>query len=107
MYALLCLILSCLSLTSLFPVKTYVYYMHYSGDASTIKFPVGAVWILDTLHVAFMCHVLYYYLIINYGVLTSLEYDVWSSSLFSLELLPADDIWQVVSCTLVHLSARH
>ncbi|KAI6158496.1 hypothetical protein EDD17DRAFT_997484 [Pisolithus thermaeus] len=62
--------------------------MHYSGDASTIKFPVGAVWILDTLHVAFMCHVLYYYLIINYGVLTSLEYDVWSfpvrSSIFLL-----------------------
>ncbi|KAI6158492.1 hypothetical protein EDD17DRAFT_1899358 [Pisolithus thermaeus] len=35
-------------------------------------------------------------MIINYGVPTSLEYDVWSSSLFSSKLLPADDIWQVV-----------
>ncbi|KAI6021795.1 hypothetical protein BKA83DRAFT_4287630 [Pisolithus microcarpus] len=59
-------------------LQTYVYYMHYSEDASTVKFLVGAVWILDTLHVAFMCHILYYYLITNYGVLTSLEYDVWS-----------------------------
>ncbi|KAI6119189.1 hypothetical protein EV401DRAFT_1504454 [Pisolithus croceorrhizus] len=53
---------------------TYVYYMHYSEDDSIIKFIVAAVWVLDTLHVAFMCHVLYYYLITNYGVLMSLEY---------------------------------
>ncbi|KAI6158498.1 hypothetical protein EDD17DRAFT_1621523, partial [Pisolithus thermaeus] len=30
--------------------------------------------ILDTLHVSFMCHTLYYYLVTNYGVPTSLEY---------------------------------
>ncbi|KAI6099487.1 hypothetical protein EDD16DRAFT_1658210 [Pisolithus croceorrhizus] len=77
--------------------------MHYSGDASIIKFLVGAVWILDTLHVAFMCHILHYYLITNYGVPTSLEYDVWSSSLFFSKLLPADDIWQVVpQCSPSH-----
>ncbi|KAI6104614.1 hypothetical protein EV401DRAFT_2201055 [Pisolithus croceorrhizus] len=34
--------------------------------------------ILDTLHVSFMCHTLYYYLVINYGVPTSFEYVVWS-----------------------------
>ncbi|KAI6126114.1 hypothetical protein EDD16DRAFT_1724441 [Pisolithus croceorrhizus] len=59
-------------------LQTYVYYMHYSEDDSIIKFIVAAVWVLDTLHVAFMCHVLYYYLITNYGVLMSLEYVVWS-----------------------------
>ncbi|KAI6107863.1 hypothetical protein EV401DRAFT_2001140, partial [Pisolithus croceorrhizus] len=53
---------------------TYVYYMHFSGDTSTIKFFVGATWILDTVHVVFMCHMLYYYLITNYGVPTSLEH---------------------------------
>ncbi|KAI6139609.1 hypothetical protein EDD17DRAFT_1671345 [Pisolithus thermaeus] len=59
-------------------LQTYVYYMHFSGDTSTIKFFVGATWILDTVHVVFMCHMLYYYLITNYGVPTSLEHDVWS-----------------------------
>ncbi|KAI6003095.1 hypothetical protein EDD15DRAFT_1463405 [Pisolithus albus] len=52
--------------------------MHYSEDASTMKFLVAATCILDTLHVSFMCHMLYYYLITNYGVLMSLEYIVWS-----------------------------
>ncbi|KAI6166223.1 hypothetical protein EDD17DRAFT_44296 [Pisolithus thermaeus] len=57
---------------------TYVYYMHYPEDAATIKFLVAAIWILDTLHVSFMCHALYYYLITNYGVTASLEYIIWS-----------------------------
>ncbi|KAI5985071.1 hypothetical protein EDD15DRAFT_2304331, partial [Pisolithus albus] len=39
---------------------------------------VAVIWILDTLHVSFMCHMLYYYLITNYGNPTSLEYIVWS-----------------------------
>ncbi|KAI6158202.1 hypothetical protein BKA82DRAFT_996653 [Pisolithus tinctorius] len=54
--------------------------MHCSEpeDSTAMKFLVAAIWILDTLHVSFMCHILYYYLITNYGVPTSLEYIVWS-----------------------------
>ncbi|KAI6127187.1 hypothetical protein F5141DRAFT_1086268 [Pisolithus sp. B1] len=37
-------------------LQTYVYYMHNSEDASTTKFIVAAVWVLDTLHVLFICH---------------------------------------------------
>ncbi|KAI6156388.1 hypothetical protein EDD17DRAFT_1626042, partial [Pisolithus thermaeus] len=59
-------------------LQTYVYYMHDSGDASTIKFIVAGIWILDTLHASFMGHFLYHYLITNYGVPASLEYIVWS-----------------------------
>ncbi|KAI6150028.1 hypothetical protein EDD17DRAFT_1640186, partial [Pisolithus thermaeus] len=44
--------------------------MHHSEDASTMDFLVFAV----------LCHVLYYYLVTNYGVPTSLEYPVWSLS---------------------------
>ncbi|KAI6006511.1 hypothetical protein F5J12DRAFT_97305 [Pisolithus orientalis] len=58
-------------------IQTYMYYMHYSEDSSAIKVIVAATWILDTLHVSFMCHMLYYYLITNYGNLMSLEYIVW------------------------------
>ncbi|KIO09735.1 hypothetical protein M404DRAFT_287895 [Pisolithus tinctorius Marx 270] len=52
--------------------------MHYSEDSFTMKFVVAAVWILDTLHTSSVCHILYYYLITNYGNLLSLEHVVWS-----------------------------
>ncbi|KAI6158499.1 hypothetical protein EDD17DRAFT_1621543 [Pisolithus thermaeus] len=56
-------------------LQTYLYYMTYcSEDASIVKSLVAATCILDTLHVSFTCHMLYYYLITNYGVPTSLEY---------------------------------
>ncbi|KAI6021723.1 hypothetical protein BKA83DRAFT_674025, partial [Pisolithus microcarpus] len=63
---------------------TYVYYMHYSEDDSTTKFIVAIVWVMDTLHVSFMCHMLYYYLITNYGALMSLEYIVWFSFVITI-----------------------
>ncbi|KAI6122079.1 hypothetical protein F5141DRAFT_1201478 [Pisolithus sp. B1] len=56
---------------------TYVYYMHYSEDTLTVQLLVAATCILDTLHVSFVCHMLYHYLITNYGVPSSLEYIVW------------------------------
>ncbi|KAI5984052.1 hypothetical protein EDD15DRAFT_2311522, partial [Pisolithus albus] len=60
-------------------LQTYVYYMTYcSEDTSTVKFVVAATCILDSLHVAFMCHTLYHYLITNYGVPMSMKYIVWS-----------------------------
>ncbi|KAI6104408.1 hypothetical protein F5141DRAFT_1293292 [Pisolithus sp. B1] len=80
-------------------LQTSVYYMHFSGDTSTIKFFVGAIWILDTLHAAFMCHTLYYYLITNYGVPTSLEYDVWS---FPASLLVNLFVVIAVQCFFAH-----
>ncbi|KAI6021870.1 hypothetical protein BKA83DRAFT_4289004 [Pisolithus microcarpus] len=66
---------------------TYMYFMHYAEDASTTKFLVIAIWILDTLHISLICHALYYYLITNYDVPTGLEYIVWSfPNHFSAEL---------------------
>ncbi|KAI6104368.1 hypothetical protein F5141DRAFT_1204199 [Pisolithus sp. B1] len=59
-------------------LQTYVYYMHYSEDTFAIKLLVAAIWIVDTLHVSFVCHVLYHYLITNYGIPTSLDYIIWS-----------------------------
>ncbi|KAI6154505.1 hypothetical protein EDD17DRAFT_1075403 [Pisolithus thermaeus] len=79
-----CLLMFCNS--SIFPhlgsdfCWTYVYFMHYSEDSSAKKLLVIAIWILDTIHASFMCHVLYHYLIINYGVPTSLGYTVWTLS---------------------------
>ncbi|KAI6155503.1 hypothetical protein BKA82DRAFT_2514837 [Pisolithus tinctorius] len=79
--------------------QTYVYYTHCSRDALTIKLVVAAVWILDTLHVSFMCHMLYYYLITNYCVLTSLEFIVW--------LFPASVPVNLLVITVVQLFFAH
>ncbi|KAI6127902.1 hypothetical protein EDD16DRAFT_1516520 [Pisolithus croceorrhizus] len=65
---------------------TYMYFMHYSEDASTTKFLVIAIWwasewlSLASQHTAqgwIVCHALYYYLIANYAVPATLEYIVW------------------------------
>lgn len=65
-------------------LQTYMYYMHDTEDAVIIKLLVAVVWIFDTLHASFTCHILYYYLITNYGNLASLEYVVWSFPASSL-----------------------
>lgn len=80
-------------------LQTYVYYMHYSEDTSVIKFIVAAIWLLDSLHVSFMCHTLYYYLIINYGDPMSLVYVVWS--------FPASLMANVLAITMVQLFFAH
>ncbi|KAI6006488.1 hypothetical protein F5J12DRAFT_94630 [Pisolithus orientalis] len=80
-------------------LQTYVYYMHDSADSSIIKFIVAAVWILDSLHVAFMCHALYYYLITNYGIPSSLEFVVWS--------FPASLLGNLSVITIVQLFFAH
>ncbi|KAI6139611.1 hypothetical protein EDD17DRAFT_1770505 [Pisolithus thermaeus] len=56
-----------------------------------MKLVVAAVWIFDTLHVSFVCHMLYYYLIVNYGVPASLEYIIWFACLFILKFLSIDE----------------
>ncbi|KAI6135564.1 hypothetical protein EDD17DRAFT_1681129 [Pisolithus thermaeus] len=61
--------------------------MYHSEDGLTMKLVVAAIWIFDTLHVSFVCHMLHYYLIVNYGVPTSLEYIIWFACLFASVLV--------------------
>ncbi|KAI6165850.1 hypothetical protein EDD17DRAFT_104222 [Pisolithus thermaeus] len=74
---------------------TYMYYMHDFEDPFTTKFIVASVWVLDTLHVSFMCHMVYHYLITDWGIPTSLEYIVWS--------FPASILVDVVLITIVQI----
>ncbi|KAI6158488.1 hypothetical protein EDD17DRAFT_995927 [Pisolithus thermaeus] len=78
-----------------------------SGDDLTTKLVVAAIWILDTLHISFVCHVLYYYLIVNYGAPTSLEYIVWS---FPASVLVNSFVSVIVQCffarRIYHLCRR-
>ncbi|KAI6122024.1 hypothetical protein F5141DRAFT_1094271 [Pisolithus sp. B1] len=80
-------------------LQTYAYYMHYSEDTLTVKFLVTGVWVLDTLRLSFVCHVLYYYLITNYGIPTSLLYMVWS--------LPASILVHIIGSSAVQCFFVH
>ncbi|KAI6158148.1 hypothetical protein BKA82DRAFT_283364 [Pisolithus tinctorius] len=80
-------------------LQTYVYYMHDTADSSIIKFIVAAICVLDSLHVAFMCHILYYYLITNYGNPLSLEFVIWS--------FPASLIANLLVITIAQLFFAH
>ncbi|KAI6104411.1 hypothetical protein F5141DRAFT_191227 [Pisolithus sp. B1] len=73
--------------------------MYSSEDTSTVKFLVAATCILDTLHVSFMCHTLYYYLVTSYGVPTSLEYIIWS--------YPASSLMNLLVVVMVQLFFAH
>ncbi|KAF5359597.1 hypothetical protein D9756_003383 [Leucocoprinus leucothites] len=44
-------------------LQTYFYYMYYPKDEISIKWLVGVIWILDTLHIILMCHAVHYYLV--------------------------------------------
>ncbi|KAJ8692915.1 hypothetical protein PTI98_010181 [Pleurotus ostreatus] len=59
-------------------LQTYFYYYAYPKDPFRLKLLVSVLWMLDTLHVAFMGHALYYYLIISYGVPLQLEEGTFS-----------------------------
>ncbi|KAL4073587.1 hypothetical protein J3A83DRAFT_2571065 [Scleroderma citrinum] len=59
-------------------LQTYLYFMNYPDDGVAVKLFVMIIWILDTVHVSFMCHALYYYLVSNYGVASPWVDNVWS-----------------------------
>ncbi|KAF9267699.1 hypothetical protein L218DRAFT_641497 [Marasmius fiardii PR-910] len=59
-------------------LQTYFYFRHYERDNLEVKSLVSAVWILDTVHVGFMGHSMYYYLITGYGKPQLLQTGIWS-----------------------------
>ncbi|KAI6101522.1 hypothetical protein EV401DRAFT_795455 [Pisolithus croceorrhizus] len=68
------------------------------GEPGHLGTPLGSthdIRVLDTLHVSFMCHMVYHYLITDWGIPTSLEYIVWS--------FPASILVDVVVITIVQI----
>ncbi|KAK0458173.1 uncharacterized protein EV420DRAFT_1764326 [Desarmillaria tabescens] len=60
--------------------QTWYYFTRYS-DVTTLKVWVGAIWILEVLHVAFPGHAIYYYVILHYGDPAALTQATWTASL--------------------------
>lgn len=59
-------------------LQTYLYYVYYPSDSNSVKVLVAFIWVLDTLHVSFMCHALYYYLVTSFDDPNNLGTGVWS-----------------------------
>ncbi|EMD32467.1 hypothetical protein CERSUDRAFT_118804 [Gelatoporia subvermispora B] len=59
-------------------LQTYVYSRRSSGDALYIKLAIYALWLLDTLHQAFIFHVSYTYTVTDFGEVLALTHETWS-----------------------------
>ncbi|KAI0343829.1 hypothetical protein BDW22DRAFT_1211507 [Trametopsis cervina] len=58
--------------------QTVVYYQRAPNDWWLVKLTVPLLWCLDTLDMCLIFHILYWYLITNYGDPTSLSDPTWS-----------------------------
>ncbi|KAJ7927573.1 hypothetical protein B0H13DRAFT_1970947 [Mycena leptocephala] len=73
--------------------QTYFYFVEYPKDKNWRKILVWVLWVLSTLHAAFMIHLLYHYLILNTFNLFELTQNDWS--------LPASMIVHILVAFLV------
>jgi len=59
-------------------LQTYLYYLYYPKDDVSLKLLVTSLWVFDTVHVAFMSHTMYWYLVTGFGDVENLQNGVWS-----------------------------
>jgi len=59
-------------------LQAYFYFLHYPKDSVAFKLLVAFLCSLDTLHIIFVCHCIYYYLVTNYANPSALAGGVWS-----------------------------
>lgn len=60
-------------------LQVYLYYTcHCGGDGLFTRLYVGAVWLIDSLHVALLVTAYYWYTVTNFGDYTVLAADTWS-----------------------------
>ncbi|TRM69025.1 hypothetical protein BD626DRAFT_562837 [Schizophyllum amplum] len=61
-------------------IQTFIYFDRQRGEGDGVKYKmlVSFLWILDTLHLIFVCHASYYYLITNYFNPVALTAANWS-----------------------------
>ncbi|KIP08211.1 hypothetical protein PHLGIDRAFT_387178 [Phlebiopsis gigantea 11061_1 CR5-6] len=74
-------LIGCLGMMGLYGVtslQTFIYFSFYPDDRLSLKSLVYLIWVLDTLHIIFICHAMYYYLILNYANPSALLTGTWS-----------------------------
>ncbi|KAJ7108482.1 hypothetical protein C8R44DRAFT_802792 [Mycena epipterygia] len=84
-----------MGLYGLTTLQTYFYFVEYPKDKIWKKTLVWTLWVLNTLHSALMCHVIYHFLILSAFNPLELSQNVWS--------LPASMLAHVLTAFLVML----
>lgn len=59
-------------------IQTYVYYESFPEDSIWLKSLVGTVWCVDLIHLIFVGHAVYYYLVIHWGDTDVLKFSIWT-----------------------------
>ncbi|KII89955.1 hypothetical protein PLICRDRAFT_40137 [Plicaturopsis crispa FD-325 SS-3] len=59
-------------------LQAYFYSVHYTKDSRALKLLVLGVWLLDTLHVSFVGHAMYHYLVSSFGNPVAFVDGIWS-----------------------------
>ncbi|TFK50119.1 hypothetical protein OE88DRAFT_1661669 [Heliocybe sulcata] len=61
--------------------QSFVYYQQYPGDRAFLKWMVGIIWVLETLHTAFCIDFIYVYTITHFGDEPFLDDIYWSGGI--------------------------
>ncbi|PCH34603.1 hypothetical protein WOLCODRAFT_139462 [Wolfiporia cocos MD-104 SS10] len=59
-------------------LQTFIYYKQHYKDPLILRFLVGVLWILDGIHVAFITHAMYMYMIVNFANPLNVDKPIWS-----------------------------
>ncbi|KAF8525781.1 hypothetical protein BU17DRAFT_83269 [Hysterangium stoloniferum] len=62
-------------------LQTFSYYQRFPKDRTHLKAIVGSVWVLDTFHTILITHMIYVYLVTNFGDYQALQRNTWSFNL--------------------------
>lgn len=74
-------------------IQTFIYYKRSGGDTIVLKSLILLLWILDTIHLAFVTHAVYSYAILDFGDYLSISKPLWcitSHVTISRSVLPSD-----------------
>lgn len=58
-------------------IQTFIYYKRSGGDTIVLKSLILLLWILDTIHLAFVTHAVYSYAILDFGDYLSISKPLW------------------------------
>ncbi|KDQ59280.1 hypothetical protein JAAARDRAFT_34011 [Jaapia argillacea MUCL 33604] len=87
--------------------QAYVYFSRYHDDGRILKFLVVVICVLDGLNLVFTTHLVYHYVITNFGVFEALNHVVWSMKALSVaheSLVPLVELlylWRIRKLSLL------
>ncbi|KAF7416322.1 hypothetical protein PC9H_002587 [Pleurotus ostreatus] len=58
-------------------VQTYIYFKNCSRDSLSLRNSIWFLWVLDTVHLAFITHALYLYCVSNFANPAFLQGSIW------------------------------